>query len=188
MNIKKPKKIKFKKFKDNPKKYYLISPLKTSSTFNLIFFGTDLVSAFGIGLVFSFGVDFIFGLSFLNKLKKSSLVFNDLNIERFCSLIKFDDVFNGLEAQSKTPTSNIRDFLNKANHSSMLRVFKKFEVSNDLNIERFCSLISLTISTFSPKIKINNPIATIGTKIPAHTKDFLVTLDPAGVWPVLHPE
>jgi hypothetical protein len=24
MNIKKPKKIKFKKFKDNPKKYYLI--------------------------------------------------------------------------------------------------------------------------------------------------------------------
>jgi hypothetical protein len=38
---------------------------------------------------------------------------------------------NGLEAQSKTPTSNIRDFLNKANHSSMLRVFKKFEVSNN---------------------------------------------------------
>jgi hypothetical protein len=26
--------------------------------------------------------------------------------------------------------------------------------------------ISLTISTFSPKIKINNPMATIGTKIP----------------------
>jgi hypothetical protein len=63
------------------------SPLKTSSNFNLIFFGTDLVFAFGIDLVFSFGVDFIFGLSFLNKLKKSSLVFNDLNIERFCSLI-----------------------------------------------------------------------------------------------------
>jgi hypothetical protein len=40
-------------------------------------------------------------------------------------------------------------------------------VFNDLNIERFCSLISLTISTFSPKIKINNPMATIGTKIPA---------------------
>jgi hypothetical protein len=44
--------------------------------------------------------------------------------------------------------------------------FKKFK-DNHLNIERFCSLISLTISTFSPKIKINNPMATIGTKIPA---------------------
>jgi hypothetical protein len=57
--------------------------------------------------------------------------------------LKFDDVFNGLEAQSKTPTSNIRDFLNKANHSSMLRVFKKFEVSNNFKKIRTVSFHEL---------------------------------------------
>jgi hypothetical protein len=80
--------------------------LKTSSNFNLIFFGTDLVFAFGIDLVFSFGVDFIFGLSFLNNVAIGLLIFifgekvemvkeiKEQNLSIFKSLNTSDDFFN----------------------------------------------------------------------------------------------
>jgi hypothetical protein len=61
------------------------SPLKTSSNFNLIFFGTDLVFAFGIDLVFSFGVG-----------EKVEMVkeIKEQNLSIFKSLNTSDDFFN----------------------------------------------------------------------------------------------
>lgn len=171
MNIKKPKKIKFKKFKDNPKKYYLIG-------------AGILVPIVAIGLLI-----FIFGekVEVIKEIKEQNLsIFKSLNTsDDFFNLfkkdkpkikstpkektksipkaktksvpkkikLKFDDVFNGLEAQSKTPTSNIRDFLNKANHSSMLRVFKKFEVSNNFKKIR-------PIETIETHYKSNKTVGT----------------------------
>jgi hypothetical protein len=77
-----------------------------------------------------------------------------------------------VEMVKEIKEQNLSIFKSLNTSDDFFNLFKKKSslVFNDLNIERFCSLISLTISTFSPKIKINNPIATIGTKIPAPIK------------------